>query len=40
MINATINALIAKHGQAAFDRACPNDTLGEYIAPNLELTWR
>lgn len=33
MIAATANALIAKHGQAAFDEAWRNDPLGEYQAP-------
>jgi GT2 family glycosyltransferase len=33
MINATTAALIAKHGQTAFDYAWRNDPLGEYTAP-------
>lgn len=33
MIHNTANALIAKHGQAAFDHAWRNDPLGEYTAP-------
>ena len=33
MIGATANALIAKHGQAAFDDAWRNDPLGEYHSP-------
>jgi O-antigen biosynthesis protein len=33
MIAATANALIAKHGQAAFDEAWRNDPLGKYHTP-------
>lgn len=33
MIEATANALIAKHGQVTFDEAWRNDPLGEYHAP-------
>ena len=32
MIQATANALIAKHGETAFNEAWRNDPLGEYIA--------
>ena len=33
MIEATANALIAKHGQTVFNEAWRNDPLGEYHAP-------